>query len=74
MKRNLGIGWLLALALTTGVLAAACGSALGSAVEPPQERTIYMAAIEPKGDITLDKEPFPAEQLPPGGGLRIETA
>ena len=72
MKRNLGIGWLLALALTTGVLAMACGSALGSAVEPPQERTIYMAAIEPKGGTTLDKEPFPAKQLPPGGGYALK--
>ena len=72
MRRNLRIGWLLALALTTGIAVTACGSAVGRAVEPPQERTIYMAAIEPKGGTTLDKEPFPAKQLPPGGGYALK--
>lgn len=28
------------------------------------ERVICMAAIEPKGGATLDKEPFPATPLP----------
>ena len=32
------------------------------------ERVIYMAAIEPKGGVTVDKEPFPASPLPKGGG------
>ena len=32
------------------------------------ERVIYMAAIEPKGGVTVDKEPFPTSPLPKGGG------
>jgi FtsP/CotA-like multicopper oxidase with cupredoxin domain len=32
------------------------------------ERVIYMAAIEPKGGVTVDKEPFPTTPLPKGGG------
>ena len=32
------------------------------------ERVIYMAAIEPKGGVTADKEPFPTTPLPKGGG------
>jgi plastocyanin len=33
-----------------------------------EERVIYVAAIEPKGGVTVDKEPFPAGDLPKGGG------
>ncbi len=32
------------------------------------ERVIYLAAIEPKGGVTIDKEPFPTTPLPKGGG------
>ena len=42
------------------------GLALG--VQAAEERVIYMAAIEPKGGVTVDKEPFPAEAFPKGGG------
>ena len=41
--------------------------ALG-AVASAEERTIYIAAIEPKGGTTVDKEPFPARELPKGPG------
>lgn len=33
-----------------------------------EERVIYMAAIEPKGATTVDKEPFPTADLPRGAG------
>lgn len=46
---------LLLLALATG----------GQAAE---ERVVYMAAIEPKGATTVDKEPYPPGELPQGGG------
>ena len=54
-------------------LLAACGQAVLGAVAPPQERTIYMAAVEPKGGTTVDKEPFPAQSLPPGGGYGLKA-
>ena len=54
-------------------LLAACGQAAAGAVAPPHERTIYMAAIEPKGGTTVDKEPFPAQSLPPGGGYGLKA-
>ena len=54
-------------------LLAACGQTAAGAVAPPQERTIYMAAIEPKGGTTVDKEPFPAQSLPPGGGYGLKA-
>lgn len=47
------------------------GCAGGSASVAPAERTIYMAAIEPKGSTTVDKEPFPAVTLPEGGGYGL---
>ena len=54
-------------------LLAACGQAAAGAVAPPQERTIYMAAIEPKGGTTVDKEPFPAQSLPSGAGYGLKA-
>ena len=54
-------------------LLAACGQVEAGAVTPPQERTIYMAAIEPKGGTTVDKEPFPAQSLPPGGSYGLKA-
>ena len=54
-------------------LLAACGQAAAGAVASPQERTIYMAAIEPKGGTTVDKEPFPAQSLPRGGGYGLKA-
>jgi len=60
---------LLLLAVIGAVVLAGCGGQ--SASVAPEERTIYMAAIEPKGSTTLDKEPFPAEALPEGGGYGL---
>lgn len=37
----------------------------------PVERTIYMAAVEPKGSTTVDKEPFPSAALPAGSGYGL---
>jgi len=51
------------LAAIGALTLAACG---GSAA--PVERTIYMAAVEPKGGTEVVKEPFPTEALPGGGG------
>lgn len=72
MKRRVQIGWLLSLAFLLGVLALACSGTVGTAVEPPRERTIYMAAIEPKGSTTVDQEAFPAVELPAGGGYGLK--
>jgi plastocyanin len=36
------------------------------------ERTIYMAAVEPKGGVTVDKEAFPGASLPAGGGYILK--
>ena len=67
-KLALAIG----VVLTVLAISSAACSSKGVAVEPPQDRTIYMAAIEPKGSVTVDKEPFPAEQLPPVGGYGLK--
>ena len=47
------------------------GCAGQSASVAPAEHTIYMAAIEPKGSTTVDKEPFPSAALPEGGGYGL---
>ena len=36
------------------------------------DRTVYMAAIEPKGSAKAPEEPFPSEALPEGGGYKLE--
>lgn len=51
------------------VVLSACG---GSSASIPVERTIYMAAVEPKGGVTVDKEPFPEAALPEGGGYILK--
>ena len=33
-----------------------------------EKRFFTVLAVEPKGGTTVEKEPFPAGQLPPGGG------
>jgi len=47
------------------------GLSLGA--EAAEERVFYMALIEPKGGVTVDKEPYPAGELPKGGGY-VKTA
>ena len=37
------------------------------------ERVIYMAAVEPKGGVTVDKEPHPTSPLPTGGGYVLKS-
>jgi heme/copper-type cytochrome/quinol oxidase subunit 2 len=51
------------------ILVAACA---GQAEVVPVERTIYMAAVEPKGGVNVDQEPFPSEALPSGGGYALK--
>ena len=47
------------------------GLSLGA--EAAEERVFYMALIEPKGGVTVDKEPYPEGELPKGGGY-VKTA
>lgn len=49
-------------------------AAAQAALAPAQaaKRHIIIAAVEPKGGVTTDKEPFPAEPLPPGGGYVLK--
>jgi len=37
-----------------------------------ETRFFTVTAVEPKGATTVDKEPFPAEAMPPGGGYVIK--
>lgn len=53
------------------LVAGACATGTGSGLEPG-ERTVYMAAIEPKGEASVNEEPFPTTPLPAGGGYALE--
>ncbi|MGQ0662017.1 MAG: cupredoxin domain-containing protein [Pseudomonadota bacterium] len=57
------------LGLSTA-LAVASGAETASI--PAGERFIPMAAVEPKGGTTVDKEPFPSQALPIGGGYIVQ--
>ena len=61
------------IAIAAGMLAAATAiaDAQPKAAQPPKHRTIYIAAVEPKGGAHVDQEPFPGESLPPGGGYGL---
>lgn len=63
--------WLPVVALTTGsaLLLIGCGS---DGDLTAGDRTIYMAAIEPKGSTNVDAEPFPTQALPSGGGYGLD--
>lgn len=66
MRRHARTGlFLVPLAL----LVAACSG--GDAAAVGGERTIHVAAIEPKGGTSVADEPFPAEALPDGGGYKL---
>ena len=61
---------LLILLIGIAVLAA-CATQPPAAA--PAERTIYMAAVEPKGGTTVDQEAFPDQPLPEGGGYILKA-
>lgn len=46
---------------------------LAASVPSPMKRTIYMAAIEPKGSASVEKEAFPKAPLPAGGGYGLKA-
>ena len=60
IRRALAAGAALALTLALGGAETPWAQAPG--------RTIYMAAVEMKGGTQQEKEPYPAADLPPGGG------
>jgi len=75
VKKLMGGGLILAGLLTV----VACGGDEDSSGDRTSEeggaamtRTFYIEAIEPKGSTTLDKEAFPDEALPPGGGYALK--
>ena len=59
--------WITVLAL------AAAGIALAPANAAAEKRVFTIAAVEPKGGATVDKEPFPTEALPAGGGYVLTS-
>jgi hypothetical protein len=52
-------------------LAALLWGAAGAGAAQAAERVFTIAAVEPKGGTTVDKEPFPAAALPEGGGYLL---
>jgi plastocyanin len=64
MRRRRWIRWWSAMA--TALLLFLGGAT--ATVLSAEERVIYMAAVEAKGAMTVDKEPFPAAALPAGAG------
>jgi plastocyanin len=61
----------IAIAASVAFLALAAHAAQ-SPTPPPRHRTIYVAAIEPKGGAHVDHEPYPEKALPPGGGYNLK--
>jgi len=59
-------------ALVLGVLVFVAFWPVASAAPPPATRTFTMAAVEPKGGATVDKEPFPRDPLPEGKGYVLK--
>ena len=72
MRRH---GWkYLLVAAAAAALTAAFGiSMLPDPAAAQATRTIYMAAVEPKGGTQATSEPFPTATLPPGGGYVLKA-
>jgi hypothetical protein len=59
----------------SAVTAAVLGIAALAGVSSPaaaEKRVFTIAAVEPQGNTTADKEPFPIEALPTGGGYVLK--
>lgn len=54
--------------LGVGFVVAAIAFAIETGNALAEKRFFTVAAVEPKGGVTADKEPFPSEPLPAGGG------
>lgn len=65
----MGTRTVIAFAAALAVLATVGAQAAEPAA--PRSRTIYIAAIEPKGAAHVDHEPFPDKALPSGGGYNL---
>lgn len=63
----------VAIVLAGGSLALALTPKPSAVAATPTAKTIFMAAVEPKGSATVDKEPFPTKTLPVGGGMALKT-
>jgi plastocyanin len=63
---------LFAIVALTVVISACGGDDDSGSVPDPMTRTFYMEAVEPKGSATVDKETFPEESLPEGGGYGLK--
>lgn len=63
----------VAVVLAGGALVLSLSPKPSAAAVSPTSRTIYMATIEPKGSATIDKEPFPVQALPAGGGMALKV-
>jgi len=64
--------YLLVAACAAAMLASPVPNGAREATAAPGKRTIYMAAVEPKGGVTADKEMFPTEAMPEGGGYVLK--
>lgn len=60
--------WLPLKVLTTGPVVAVALAAMLPGAALAEKRFFTIAAVEPKGGVTTDKEAFPSEPLPAGGG------
>lgn len=61
---------LVALLVVGSVVSACSGGTKGQIAAG--DRTVYVAAIEPKGSTNVDKEAFPGASLPEGGGYALD--
>ena len=67
------LGGTLLLAAVSLLAGAVAVSVRPAQVEAQATRTIYMAAVEPKGGTAVSSEPFPAAALPAGGGYVLRA-
>jgi plastocyanin len=63
--------WISGPALAMALALQACVP--GGTTTSAKPRTIYVAAVEMKGGVTVDKEAYPGGALPSGGGYLLKA-
>ncbi len=63
---------LVALVAVGSLLAAGCTALSPTSTAQPVDRVITMAAVEPKGGVTVDSEPYPSQALPASAGYGLK--
>ncbi|MBI2875128.1 MAG: hypothetical protein HYY09_08565 [Firmicutes bacterium] len=75
MRKRTAVRWALTfvvLILLVALISGCSAKTTASKAPTATKRIIYMSAVEYKGSTSVEKEPYPGQPAPPGGGYKLE--